>query len=64
MDSDPCTRKDCNQTTPHYIPNRSTVREVVAVISHQRRVFDGFDGTCVDRGSLKQVVEKEEKEHR
>ena len=58
----PGAREYCNQTTPHYVPNRSAMPEVIAAISH-RAVFDDWDGACVDRGTLKQVIEKEQKEH-
>ena len=37
--------------------------EVFAVISHQRAVFDGWDEARVNRGTLKQVIKKEQKEH-
>ena len=33
------------------------------MISHQRAVFDGWDEARVDRGTLKQVIKKEQKEH-
>ena len=35
------------------------MREVSAVISRRRAVFDGWDGARVDIGTLKQVIEKE-----
>ena len=63
MYSNPCTRKYCSQTTPYYIPNRSAMCEVIAVVSRQQAVFDGWDRVCIDRGTLKQIIEKEEKEH-
>ena len=37
--------------------------EVIAVVSCQQVVFDGWDWVCIDRGTLKQIIEKEEKEH-
>ena len=63
VDSHPGAREDCNQTAPNYIPNCSAMCEVFAVISHQRAVFDGWDEARVDRGTLKQVIKKEQKEH-
>ena len=33
--------------------------EVIAAISRQRAVFDDWDGACVNRGTLKQVIEKQ-----
>ena len=59
MHGHPGARKDCDQTTPYYVPNRSAMCEVIATISRQRAVFDGRDGTCINRGTLKQVIEKE-----
>ena len=37
--------------------------EVFAVISCQQVVFNGWDRAHVNRGTLKQVIEKEQKEH-
>ena len=59
VDGHPGAGEDCNQTAPNYIPNRSAMREVIAVIPCQRAVFDGWNGASVDRGALKQVIEKE-----
>ena len=39
------------------------MHEVNVVISCQWAVFDGWDGACIDRGTVKWVVDKEEKEH-
>ena len=61
MHSDPGTGKDRYKTAPYNAPNCPTVREVGTMISRQRGVFDGRDGAGVDKGTLKQVVEKDEK---
>ena len=33
------------------------------MVSRQQAVFDGWDWVCMDRETLKQIIEKEEKEH-
>ena len=60
MNSDPSARKDGNKTTPHNVPDRPTMCGVRAMIHIQleRAVVDGWDGSGVNRGSLKQVVDK------
>ena len=63
MDGNPCTQEDGNKTTPHNIPDRPAVCEVTAVIGIQRVGVKGWNGARIDRASLKQVVDKEEKQH-
>ena len=63
MHGDPGTRKDSSETTPHNAPDRSATREVGTTISRQRAVVDRRDGAGIDKGTLKQVVEKDEKQH-
>ena len=63
MDGDPCAWEDGNETTPHNIPDRLAVCEVTAMIGIQQAEVKGWNGAHVDRGSLKQVVDKEEKQH-
>ena len=63
MDGDPGTRKDSDKRTPHNIPDATTVCEVGAMIYPQRAVVNGWDGTPVNRGSLDQVVDKDDKQH-
>ena len=63
MSGDPCAREDVNETTPHNIPDRPAVCEVTAMIGVQRAGVKGWNGARVDRGSLNQVVDEEEKQH-
>ena len=63
MNGDPGTRKDSSNTTPHDAPDRPTMRKVGTTISRQRAVADGRDGVGVDKGTLNQVVDKNEKQH-
>ena len=60
MNSDPGTRKDRDKTTPNNAPNCPAMRKIRAVVSRQRAVINGWDGAPVNRGSMNQVVEKEE----
>lgn len=39
------------------------MHEVSAAICRQRAVVDGWDGAGVNKGSLNQIVDKEEKQH-
>ena len=63
MNSDPGTRKDRDKTTPNNVPNCPAMREIRAVVSRQRAVINGLDGVPVNRGSMNQVVDKNEKQH-
>ena len=63
MNGDPGTRKDSSKTAPHDAPDCPTVRKVGTMISRQRAVVDGRDGVGVDKGTLNQVVDKNEKQH-
>ena len=63
MNSDPGTRKDRDKTTPNNAPNCPAMGEIHAVVSHQRVVINGLDGATVNRGSVNQVVDKEENQH-
>ena len=61
MNSDPGTRKDRDKTTPNNVPNRPAMRDIRAVVSRQRAVTNGLDGTPINKGSVNQVVDKDEK---
>ena len=63
MHGDPGTRKDSSETAPHNAPDCSATREVGTMISSQRAVVDGGNGAGIDKGTLKQIVEKDEKQH-
>ena len=63
MNGDPCAREDGKKTTPHYIPDRPAVCKVTAMIGVQRAGVKGWNGAPIDRGSLNQVVDEEEKQH-
>ena len=39
------------------------MRKIGAVVSRQRAVINGLDGTPVNKGSVNQVVDKNEKQH-
>ena len=39
------------------------MREIGAAVSRQRGVINGLDGTPVNKGSVNQVVDKNEKQH-
>ena len=63
VDRDPGAWEDCYKTTPHDIPDWSTVRKVGTMIRCQRAVVDGRDGAGINKGSLNKVVDKNEKQH-
>ena len=63
MNRDPSTQKDGGKATPNNAPNRTTMREVGAVVFRQRTVVDRWNGSCVNEGPLHQVVDKQEEQH-
>ena len=63
VDRDPGAWEDCYKTTPHDIPDWSTVRKVGTMIRCQRAVVDGRDGAGINKGSLNKVIDKNEKQH-
>ena len=63
MNGNPSARENCSKTTPHYIPDRPAVPEVGTTIGAKRAGVKRWNGARIDRGSLKQVVDEEEKQH-
>ena len=61
MDGDPCAWEDGDEATPHNIPDHPAVPQVGTMIGVQQVGVDGWYRAGVNRGSLKQVVDEEEK---
>ena len=59
----PGTQKDSSKTAPHNAPDCLAMCEVSTAICHQHAVTNERDQAGIDKGSLKQVVEKDQKQH-